>query len=40
MIHLGHFQYWKLFHLNLYMQFDIAGFELMNLYSQGERAKL
>ena len=39
MIHLGHFQYWKLFHLNL-MQFDIAGFELMNLYSQGERAKL
>ena len=34
------FYYWKLFHLYRYMQFDIAGFELINLYSQGERAKL
>ena len=31
---------WKLFHFIRFMQFDIARFELMNLYSQGERAKL
>ena len=40
LIHLGLFHYWKLFHLIQFMQFDIAGFELRNLYSQGERVKL